>query len=102
MFKFDNKVAFWNALAVGNYAARFYKHAMAEVTSRFLALEQQTFAAVKEVETKLMSNPSVWYNPTALESDLTKFTHEQATKITSAWRDMLPEIITKYVVSILF
>lgn len=90
-------MAFWNFLVVGNYASRFYKYAMAEVTSRFLALEQQTFAAVKDSELKLMANPSVWYNPTALEADLTKFTHDQAHKITNTWKEMLPEIITKYV-----
>ena len=101
-FHYDSSVSFWNFLAAGNYAARFYKFAMTDVTAMQAKLQQESFAAVaavEEVALKVLATAS--YNAaTAHVSELlTKATNEEANKIVGAWRDLLPRLITKYVLN---
>lgn len=102
LFQYDKDVAFWNFVAVANYAARFYRYAMRDVKVVQKQLYDQAQAAVDEVEARVLkllgdSNKAV---SKSTESEvvnlLTKVTDEQAWNIVHRWNELLFELITKY------
>ena len=99
-FQYDSSTSFWNFLAAGNYAARFYRFAMTDVTALQAKLQQESFAAVaavEEVALRILSTASYNVATARVGELLTKATNEEANKIVGAWRDLLPHLITKYV-----
>ncbi len=79
LFKYDNTVSFWNFLAAGNYAARFYRFAMTDVAEMQKKLEDESVAAVASVEKIALamlsgSGPGATVSLTEL---LTALTHDQ-------------------------
>ena len=100
-FQYDASTSFWNFLAAGNYAARFYRFAMTYVTALQAKLQQESFAAVaavEEVALRILSTASYNVATARVGELLTKATNEEANKIVGAWRDLLPHLITKYVI----
>ena len=101
-FQYDSSVSFWNFLAAGNYASRFYKFAMTDVTAMQAKLQQESFAAVaavEEIALKVLATASYNVATAHVSELLTKATNEEASKIVGAWRDLLPRLITKYVLN---
>ena len=96
LFKYDPSVSFWNFLAVGNYAARFYRFAMKDVAALQKRLEEDVAAAVASAEKVAAAMLDAAVEPVPLAELLTALTNEQAVKISDAWRDLLPALITKY------
>ena len=94
LFHYDSATSFWNFLAAGNYAARFYKHSMTDVTALQQKLQVESFEAVEAVEKAALALLSL-DSKASLVSAVTAATHEQAMKIVGAWRDLLPKLITK-------
>lgn len=95
LFQYDSSVSFWNFLAAGNYAARFYKYSMMDVVALQMKLQEESFLAVKAVEKAALTLLSTSTATSSVTDLLTETTHDQATKIVSAWRDLLPKLITK-------
>mmetsp|Transcript_4731 Transcript_4731/g.6492 ORF Transcript_4731/g.6492 Transcript_4731/m.6492 type:complete len:670 (+) Transcript_4731:1-2010(+) len=100
LYKYDSSVSFWNFLAAGNYAARCYKYAMKEVQALQVQLMASSVSALASTESRVLSllqeDP---YSPASNEAVirlLTQFTNKQATEIVSAWRGLLPQLITKF------
>ena len=89
-------MAFWNFLAVGNWASKFYKFAMQDVIAVQMALQNDVFLAVSEFE-KSLKHLSIAgeRSKNRIEESLTAFSNSQATKITEAWAQLLPQLITK-------
>lgn len=97
LHKYDSSVAFWNFLAAGNYAGRFYKYAMADVMDLQAQLQESSIKAVRAVEQRVTSMlvASTYTTPAAVAL-LTETTNEQALLILLEWRNMLPALITKF------
>ena len=95
MFQYDSSTSFWNFLAAGNYAARFYKYSMMDVTALQMKLQEESFLAVKTVDAAALTLLSASAASSTVTELLTKATHDQAIKIVAAWRDLLPKLITK-------
>ncbi len=70
---------------------------MMDVSHQITILQRDAFAAVTELEARLKANPAIYSSPDKIISDLTDFSIQQATRISDAWRDMLPDIIAKCV-----
>jgi dipeptidase len=97
-FQYDSSVSFWNFLAAGNYAARFYRFAMTDVAALQMKLQEDSFAAVAAVEKvaiEVLSSASYNTAKSTVTELLTHATNEQANTIVAAWRDLLPALITK-------
>ena len=94
LFQYDSSVSFWNFLAAGNYASRFYKYSMMDVTALQMKLQDESFLAVKNVEEAALKLLSL-KESISLTELLTKATNDQGNKIVAAWRDLLPKLITK-------
>jgi dipeptidase len=106
LFEYNPFVAFWNFCAAGNYASRFYKFAMVDVWALQQSLQDDSIAAAHKLEEemkKLIAATTVSYpggtsftGGYAVTAAVTAFTNEQAIKITAAWKDLLPQLITKF------
>lgn len=97
-FRYDSSSSFWNFLAAGNYAARFYRFAMTDVAAVQMKLQEDSFAAVAAVEKialEVLSTASYNSAKATVTELLTKTTNDQANTIVAAWRDLLPALITK-------
>eukprot|EP00981_Chlorochromonas_danica_P008430 scaffold2193_cov179-Ochromonas_danica.AAC.9 len=92
LFKYDSSVSFWNFLAAGNYAARFYRFAMEDVQAVQNSLHQSCKDLIQRVENEVLAG-ATGAGAVAL---LTEATDKAANTIVSAWRDLLPQLITKY------
>ena len=74
---------------------------MIDVTALQAKLQQESFAAVaavEEVSLRILSTASYNVATARVGELLTKATNEEANKIVGAWRDLLPHLITKYVI----
>jgi dipeptidase len=95
---YDSSVAFWNFLAVGNYAGRLYKFAMQEVKATqdrvHAQLVQDTNANEQEVLALLSSAPSKASVAQQVVQKLTDFTNAKGEYIMNEWRSLLPRLIT--------
>lgn len=117
LFKYDSSVAFWNFLAAGNYASRFYKFAMVDVWAVQSQLQAYSVAKSRELEDKVVellstvapesqralseapgsppsSGPALVLH--AARSLVDVFAEEQARSIARAWRELLPALITRF------
>lgn len=75
---------------------------MIDVTALQAKLQQESFAAVaavEEVALRILSTASYNVATARVGELLTKATNEEANKIVGAWRDLLPHLITKYVIN---
>ena len=94
---YDNKVAFWNFLAVGNYAGRFYKFSMQEVKATqdrvHAQLVQDAAVFEKEVQDLLAAGGD---KAKKVVQALTDFTNAKGEYIMDEWRSLLPRLITTY------
>jgi len=99
LFKYETTVPFWNFCAAGNYAARFYKFAMTDVTALQQQIQGATIEAVRGLERAakdtLLSSAGA-DGAAAVSAALTAFSDEQALSITALWRELLGQLITKY------
>jgi hypothetical protein len=97
---YDSSVAFWNFLAVGNYAGRLYKYAMQEVKATQDRVHAQLVrdAATNEQEVlALISSASSAGKATVAQQvvqKLTEFTNAKGEYIMNEWRSLLPRLIT--------
>lgn len=120
LYKYDSSVSFWNFLAVGNYAceplpfstslalkaptspraARFYKYAMRDVQALQSSLMESHLAAKASLEGHVLSllaaDPYSPESNGAVVNLLTAFTNQQANAVVTAWKSLLPHLITKY------
>lgn len=100
LFKYENTVPFWNFCAAGNYAGRFYKFAMTDVTALQQDLQLASIEAVHVLERRakdtLLAAGSPVEGATAVAAALTAFSNEQADYIVASWKDLLGKLITKY------
>jgi dipeptidase len=101
LYKYDSDIAFWNFLAAGNYAGRFYRYAIQDIKALQKRLMSESTAAVqKTIESvrKLASNRAGTAANAIIKELVTDFatdtTNEQAEKVVSSWRDLLPQLIT--------
>lgn len=92
LFKYDNTVAFWNFLASGNYASRFYRFAIRDINALQSKLMEESLQLIRRVEAEVMAGTS----GSAAVKLLTAATDKAAFDIVSSWRDLLPHLITKY------
>lgn len=102
-FRYDSSSSFWNFLAAGNYAARFYRFAMTDVTAMQAKLQHDSFAVVAAADKAalaLLATESYNAATASVTELLTKTTVEEAHRIVSSWRDLLPKLITKYVLQL--
>ena len=92
MFKYDNNIAYWNFCAAGNYASRFYRYAMNDVRELQVQLMDAAIAAVTVLESYVVNN-----NPDSdtIVQMVTKLSLDQGNAVIKAWRDLLPQLITK-------
>jgi hypothetical protein len=63
LFQYDPTVSFWNFLAAGNYAGRFYKHAMVDVSSLQRELQAKANLALHLVEAAVLGPASPYAYP---------------------------------------
>jgi len=97
LFQYDNTVSFWNFAAAGNYAARFYKYAMQDIFALQSSLMNEHIQAMETMESSILTTLKANQDDNAsIVTLLTSFTHEQGNKIVTAWKDLLPQLITKY------
>lgn len=89
---YDNAVAYWNFLAVGNYAGRFYKYAMVDVRAAIARIHAQLVQNVAAHEKTLLGQTDA----AKVVKALTAFTNEKGEFIQTEWRNLLPQIITKF------
>jgi hypothetical protein len=92
LFKYDPTSAFWNFLAVNNYASRFYKFAFVDVREVQENLQALSVQKAAEVEAFVGS----LQDPSQAAAALDDFSEEQAKAVVSAWADLLPQLITKF------
>ncbi len=96
---YDNTVAYWNFLAVGNYAGRMYKYAMQDVQATIDRIHAQlvrdTAANEKTVLGEISASKVASSDPSVIQR-LTDFTNEKGEFIQTEWRKLLPQLITKY------
>lgn len=94
---YDNNIAFWNFLAVGNYAGRLYKFAMQEVKrtqdSIHAAIVQDATALEKDLLALQKADEKGEKKKEVVEK-LTDFTNTKGEFIMSEWRSLLPRLIT--------
>jgi dipeptidase len=114
---YDTSVAFWNFLAVGNYAGRFYKFAMQEVkrTQDYIHahivqeaadMEKRVLALLSDAEKdakddkkdkdgdKKEDKKEEKSADKDVVKTLTEFTNTQGEYIMEEWRQLLPRLIT--------
>ncbi len=88
-------MAYWNFLAVGNYAGRFYKFAMQEVKATQDRVHAQLVADAGAHERDVMSLLAAAATAkNVVVQKLTDFTSAKAEYIMGEWRDLLPRLIT--------
>lgn len=92
LHRYDPSVAFWNFLAVANYAARFYRYAMVDVRAVQDALMEKALAAVAITDQLVQSASS----PGEIASVCNKVVNDQANMIVTRWQSLLGELITKF------
>lgn len=95
MHKYDPSSAWWNFCVVGNYASRFYKHAMVPVRALQKKLSDSLLNDVIQLENQLLNLPTITYKETVIQR-LTTFTIEKGEYVSSAWRDLFPQLLTQY------
>lgn len=113
LFQYDPTVSFWNFLAVGNYAGRFYKYAMQDVAELQADLQRKANLAVTSLEDTVLNS---WFYPRSLTDGnnegsqvveegaiqsivvglITTLTVSQGDSTVLAWSQLLPKLITKY------
>lgn len=91
LHKYDSKVAFWNFCAAGNYAGRFYRFAIRDIQALQASLMTTAMAAIRSTETKLVGSTDL----KVIRESLTAVSMDHAAKVVTAWRDLLPQLITK-------
>uniref|UniRef100_A0A7S3H5K0 Dipeptidase n=1 Tax=Spumella elongata TaxID=89044 RepID=A0A7S3H5K0_9STRA len=106
LFKYDNKVAFWNFLAAGNYAGRFYRYAVQEVANTQTYIHNKLVADVTALETaliaKLKADPYDGADHgasganSAVITQLTTFVHASGDYLLKEWQGLLPRLISTY------
>ncbi len=102
LHNYDPQVAFWQFLAVGNYAARFYRFAMEDVWQAQKNLMDQAIAAVKDTELLVMSllNTNDDVDRVSCERDirtaLTSMVYNHTSLVMTTWSALFEQVITKY------
>lgn len=94
LFKYDASSAFWNFLAVGNYASRFFKFAMQDVFKLQSDLQDACVRGVHELEERLKDTSGMSHEQ--LSASLDEFSENIADTVVKAWAALLPRLITKY------
>jgi len=95
LFQYDTSIAFWNFCAVGNYAARFYMHAMQEVQQVQKGLEALAFESAATAEASALRLLKNGDHSGAMNS-LNEVTNTLSGAIQAAWINLLPSMITKF------
>ncbi len=94
---YDSSVAYWNFLAVGNYAGRFYRYAMVDVRAVIARvhtqLVQDTAAFEKTVLKQIAASKGA---SVEVVKALTEYTSAKSEYIQTEWRALLPHLITKF------
>lgn len=75
---------------MGNYASRYYRYAIQSVRALQHALEAELYAQVRALEQEWMSQRK------SDVSALTAFTVNQGQRVSNAWRDFYPLLVTQY------
>jgi hypothetical protein len=105
LFNYDPSVSFWNFAAAGNYASRWYKHAMVVVKQLQDELESAYVREVQEMDTaaaKVLNDceTTEGCDMAAAEKQvvtmLTQFTHDKGAHTVESWRNLLPRLITQF------
>ena len=99
LFKYDAKVAFWNFLAAGNYAGRFYRYAMVDVRAAIARIHAQLVqdtAAHEKTVLGLLASTTTQGTSAEVVQALTEFTNAKSEFIQTEWRALLPHLITKF------
>ena len=92
LFKYDNTVAFWNFCAAGNYASRFYRLAIGDLRALQASLLANAMTAIQQLEDTVLSSN---LDPSAVVTLVTQLSNDQGNAVIAAWRDLLPQLITK-------
>lgn len=92
LFKYDTSVSFWNFLAAGNYASRFYRFAIRDINALQSRLFESSMSIVQRVEAEIRAGTT----GKAAAKLLTAATDKAAEEISTSWRDLLPQLIGKY------
>lgn len=88
-------MAYWNFLAVGNYAARFYKFAMVEVKATQNRIHAQLVADASAHEQEVLALlAAATTAKDVIVQKLTDFTTVKGEYIMAEWRDLLPRLIS--------
>ena len=94
---YDSSVAYWNFLAVGNYAGRFYRYAMVDVRAVIsrvhTQLVQDTAAFEKTILKQIAASKGA---SVEVVKALTEYTSVKSEYIQNEWRALLPHLITKF------
>lgn len=94
---YDSSVAYWNFLAVGNYAGRFYRYAMVDVRAVIARVHEQLVQDTASFEKTLLRQLAASQGTSAeLVKALTDFTNTKSELIQTEWRALLPHLITKF------
>lgn len=105
LFKYDPSTSFWNFCAAGNWAARFYKHAIVVVKQLQDDLEGAFSRQVAEMDVKASKvltdcEADKECDMAAAEQQvrvmLTDFTHSKGDHTVESWRQLLPKLITQF------
>jgi len=100
LFHYDPSVSFWNFAAAGNWANRWYIHTIGTIQELQYNLEA---GYSRELETMDDQALNVYKNcPEGQNCDstvvnmLTAFTHAKGEQTVTAWRELLPKLITQF------
>ncbi|CAE7770790.1 unnamed protein product [Symbiodinium microadriaticum] len=105
LFKYDPSTSFWNFCAAGNWAARFYKHAIVVVKQLQDELESSFSRAVAEMDvaaSKVLTDCEADKHCDMASAEqqvrvmLTDFTHSKGDHTVESWRELLPRLITQF------
>jgi dipeptidase len=92
LFSYDSSVSFWNFLAAGNYASRWYSYAIRDIQDLQGRLHETSLSLTNRVEAEVLAGTQ----GEGLVKLLTAASDQMATTIVDGWRDLLPQLITKY------
>lgn len=90
--QYDTAVAWWNHAAAGNYACRFYRFTIVTVRKLQDYVTALLQASLLDVEADV-THGSI---PEDMVDRITTFTIQKGAEVNSMWKDLLPELITRY------
>lgn len=105
LFKYSSDVSFWNFLACGNWANRFYRYAQPVVKDLHDSLEEEYVSEAKILEQTALDLLKICKKENNCEKNkvdvkitemLTEFTKARGQQTSDAYRDLFPVLITKF------